>query len=71
MKTAVHVLFVILTAACNAFAAPGDLDTTFGSGGKVTTSIGVDDEGYSIAVQSDGRILVAGLSGPDKSLTII
>ena len=32
-------------------AAPGDLDITFGSGGKVTTPIGSsNDYGYSVAV---------------------
>ena len=39
----------------------GSLDTGFGSGGKVTTQIGSsDDGGSSAAVQSDGKILVAG-----------
>ncbi|MCX6928093.1 MAG: choice-of-anchor D domain-containing protein [Verrucomicrobia bacterium] len=42
---------------------PGDLDTSFGTGGKVTTAIGsADDNGYSVAAQSDGKILVAGYS---------
>ncbi len=43
------------------FAAPGDLDATFGTGGKVTTAIGSgNDSGHSMAMQSDGKILVAG-----------
>jgi uncharacterized delta-60 repeat protein len=42
---------------------PGDLDPSFGTGGKVTTAIGsADDYGYSVAAQSDGKILVAGYS---------
>ena len=42
---------------------PGDLDPTFGNGGKVTLSVGgADDYGYSAAVQSDGKIVVAGYS---------
>jgi uncharacterized delta-60 repeat protein len=46
-----------------AHAAPGDLDATFGTGGKVTTPIGSGlDWGQSVAVQSDGRIVVAGYS---------
>ena len=55
-----------LAAACIltsgiASAQPGSLDNTFGIGGKVTTSIGSDrDFGYSVAIQSDGKILVAG-----------
>jgi uncharacterized delta-60 repeat protein len=47
--------------APSAHAAAGDLDPTFGTGGKVTTDIGAsDDRGRSVAVQSDGKIVVAG-----------
>ena len=39
----------------------GSLDTTFDGDGKVTTAIGTShDVGYSLTVQSDGKILVAG-----------
>ncbi len=38
--------------------APGDLDTTFGSGGKVTTDSGLVTA--DVAVQADGKIVVAG-----------
>ena len=42
---------------------PGDLDLTFGTEGKVTTAVGNSrDRGYSVAVQADGRIVVAGSS---------
>ncbi|HLG03023.1 MAG TPA: T9SS type A sorting domain-containing protein [Bacteroidia bacterium] len=42
----------------------GSLDNTFGSGGKVTTAVSADnDYGYSIAIQPDGKIVVAGVSG--------
>ena len=42
-------------------AASGDLDLSFGVGGKVTTAIGTkDDIGYSVALQPDGKIIVAG-----------
>ncbi len=40
-------------------AAPGDLDTTFGSGGKVTTDFNFSGAS-SVAVQADGKIVVAG-----------
>ena len=40
--------------------ADGALDTTFGTGGKVTTAVGVGDEGKAIAIQSNGKILVVG-----------
>ncbi|KAF0172455.1 MAG: hypothetical protein FD161_4034 [Limisphaerales bacterium] len=53
----------LLTAAAPAPAAPGDLDPAFGTGGKVLTPIGSgNDQGLSVAVQSDGQIVVAGIS---------
>ena len=61
-------LNLFLVAACIftsgiATAQPGSLDNTFGTGGKVTTDFGSsDDGGQSIAIQSDGKILVAGWS---------
>jgi uncharacterized delta-60 repeat protein len=45
----------------------GSLDTTFGTGGIVTTSIGIgDSEALALGIQSDGRIVAAGKS-PDGS----
>jgi uncharacterized delta-60 repeat protein len=38
----------------------GSLDTTFGSGGTVTTSIGGSDRAYGSAMQSNGQIVVIG-----------
>lgn len=48
------------------YTASGSLDTSFGSGGKLTTAIsqpGTWDrsEAWSLAVQADGKILVGGL----------
>ncbi len=44
-------------------AAPGDLDPSFGNGGKVFTSIGkLDLYGSAVAVQADGKIVTAGES---------
>lgn len=41
----------------------GSLDNTFGIDGKVTTAIGTNYEyGYSLAIQPDGKALVAGYS---------
>ena len=41
----------------------GSLDTGFGSGGKVTTGIGSNNDfAYAAALQSDGRIVAAGSS---------
>jgi uncharacterized delta-60 repeat protein len=45
----------------------GSLDTSFGIGGKVTTAIGSsDDKAYSLAIQSDGKIVAAGDSFNDR-----
>jgi uncharacterized delta-60 repeat protein len=42
-------------------AAPGDLDLTFGIGGKATSPIGsLSTNGRSVIVQTDGKIIVAG-----------
>ncbi|HRI02645.1 MAG TPA: delta-60 repeat domain-containing protein [Pyrinomonadaceae bacterium] len=45
------------------YKSTGLLDTSFGTGGKVTTAIGDQSEANSVALQSDGRIVVAGYSG--------
>ncbi|MBA2434942.1 MAG: hypothetical protein H0V54_07660, partial [Chthoniobacterales bacterium] len=39
----------------------GSLDTTFGTGGKVTTACGSsNDEAFAVALQPDGKIVAAG-----------
>ena len=40
----------------------GSLDTNFGTGGKVTTNFGDNDLGDAVAIQKDGKIVVAGQS---------
>lgn len=50
----------------------GTLDGTFGTGGKVTVSIGasrINDSAYSVALQGNGRIVVAGISAPVQQST--
>lgn len=51
-----------LCASLSSHAAPGDLDTTFGSGtGKVITAIGAGEAtARALALQPDGKIVVAG-----------
>ncbi len=40
---------------------PGDLDATFGVGGRVTTDFSNNtDVGYSVAIQQDGKIVLGG-----------
>lgn len=47
------------------FNTDGSLDTTFDADGKVTTDMvaGEQEEALAVAVQSDGRIIVAGYTG--------
>ncbi|GEM_PF-1394303 len=40
----------------------GSLDTTFDTDGKVQTNFGSDDSANSVALQSDGKIVLCGLS---------
>ena len=48
----------------------GSLDTSFGTAGKVTTDLGTNiDYAYEVAIQSDGRIVLAGTSGNNFALT--
>ena len=52
----------------------GSLDNTFDSDGKVTTPIGSDDVAYAIAVQSNGKITVAGysfISGTNNDFALV
>jgi uncharacterized delta-60 repeat protein len=45
------------------YNADGSLDSTFGSGGKVIDSLTGNNSSRDIAVQSDGKIIVAWISG--------
>ena len=56
------------------FNIDGSLDTSFGNNGKVITDIGRLDTSRAIAVQPDGRIVVAGITedfGPERRHTDI
>jgi len=51
------------------YNADGSLDGSFGNGGRQTTDFaGGDDAGRAMAVQADGRIVVAGSSDPGFAL---
>ena len=47
------------------YTAGGVLDTSFGTGGIVTTDFGAsrNEEAYAVAIQDDGKIVVAGQAG--------
>ncbi len=53
------------------FNANGSLDTSFNSTGMVTTDIGTNsgDIAYSVALQTDGKIIVAGTTNPGGNNT--
>ena len=61
--------------ACVRYNSNGSLDSTFGINGKVTIDIGfgTDDVAYSMALQPDLKILLAGYSdnGSNKNAAII
>lgn len=68
-------VFIILICFClSLFAAAGELDSTFGSDGRIATSVGnYNDQAYAVALQQDGKILVGGSSsnGADLDFAIV
>lgn len=53
-------LMVVLVFSQAVSALPGDLDTTFGTGGKVVTTVGTSDDAIDAAIQPDGKIVAVG-----------
>lgn len=62
------IIFSLLQFPVN--AQPGSLDISFGSGGKLITNFG---SGRSLALQNDGKIVVAGSSynGTDTDFSLV
>ncbi|HKP52245.1 MAG TPA: delta-60 repeat domain-containing protein [Chloroflexia bacterium] len=55
------VIGVAVGGSSPAYAADGDLDTTFDGDGKVTTDfLGRVNSAHAVAIQADGKIVVAG-----------
>src|SRR5919106_3889534 len=51
------------------YNSDGSLDTTFSGDGKVMTDFGFEDDlAFSVALQSDGKIVAAGVAGGDFAL---
>ena len=48
----------------------GSLDDTFSDDGKLTTDLGSFDYGYSVTVQTNGKILVAGVANEDLTSSV-
>ena len=61
MRFLLSFFFSLILTTSKSYCQNGSLDLTFGNGGKVLTyfSTGPDD-GYAIAIQSDGKIVLAG-----------
>src|SRR5690348_15718055 len=55
--------------------ANGTIDRTFGGvnrgNGVVTTDLGGSDDANAVAIQSDGKIIVAGTRGDDESSRVV
>lgn len=49
-----------LAFALARYLSDGNLDNSFGIGGKVTTPIGTSSKANSVAIQNDGKIILAG-----------
>jgi len=50
----------------------GSLDVSFDSDGKVVTNVGFNDSGNAVALQNDGKIVVAGTTGtPTTDFAIV
>ena len=69
--TSILIVSVVLNTSFS-FAQPGTLDSTFGRDGKVTTAFSEQSEAYSVALQADGKIILAGFSGkyPDYNFAL-
>ncbi|MEV0170217.1 calcium-binding protein [Streptomyces sp. NPDC050803] len=59
---AVCAFGLVVATPGGALAAPGDLDPSFGDGGKVYVYNGLVSTGYDLALQSDDKIVTVGLS---------
>ena len=66
LALAVIMLMVMGSWLVKVKAAAGDLDPTFSTDGKVTTTFGLNDHASAVAIQANGRIVVAGDTGQAK-----
>ena len=54
------------------YTTDGDLDTTFSADGKVTTAVGSgNDIAHSVAIQTDGKVVVAGSGSNGTDLDFV
>ena len=59
------LVLAALAAAEPAAAAPGELDPVFSGDGKQSTDFGRPAVAYAVALQDDGKIVLAGTTGTD------
>ena len=78
MKTTLITAVLLFAGICLvpaiSYAQDGSLDLTFSSDGKVTTAIGgSNDYGFTVAIQNDGKIVVAGetFNGSDADFGLV
>jgi uncharacterized delta-60 repeat protein len=62
------LLLLPFALPASALAAGGDLDTSFGGDGRVTTSFSADASASAVAIQADGKIVAAGGAGAEFAL---
>ncbi len=65
-----RIIIATLLLGMSVFAAPGDLDTTFHFDGKNILQLYVFEEGEAMALQNDGKIVVAGWTGNQTATNI-
>jgi uncharacterized delta-60 repeat protein len=71
MRFLIPVLLTMMLGI--AYAAPGDLDTTFGTNGVATYDSGNVDHGWTVLLQPDGKIVVPGVTfnGTDGDVLVL
>ncbi len=62
LKITTTTLIALIFSSTFSYAAQGDLDTSFGTGGVTTTIFGTDHRANAVAVQPDGKIVAGGYS---------
>lgn len=75
MKRLLYTLVLFTSAVTMRFSSIAQaLDNSFGTGGIVTTNVGfgpTNDEVKAMALQPDGKIIVAGISGSSLSTKVV
>jgi len=61
---------VLASIPAPAQTGAGSLDPAFGASGKVSTHFGMEDVGFAVKIQSNGKIVVAGYVGQPSAGTV-